>query len=94
MRTEGVSTDQLRTGDLVLNYGMRIRLTAREVYQSWSSPRWGEDGSTVYRFDGHVENADEIHALGRDHVTSGLLRGSYWAVQGNDLASWTRVVSE
>ncbi|MET9260361.1 hypothetical protein [Amycolatopsis sp. NPDC004079] len=82
--TEKVSTDQLRPGDLVLHYGMRIRLGELETYPSCTADR-------VYRFPGTVENKDEVLRPG--HVTTGFLGADgQWSVQGNNLATWFRVV--
>jgi hypothetical protein len=83
-RTERVDTSQLAEGDLVWNYGMRIRLGARREHDHGTGPYWA--------FEGVVENADELRA-DRDHVTTGLLRADgLWTVQGNTLAKWTRIL--
>lgn len=79
-----VLISQLREGDLVHSYGMRIRLGALRTYP-------GTYGTT-YAFDGTVENADELRAQAGGHVTDGLLRSdNRWTVQSNDNARWSRI---
>lgn len=82
---EIVDTTVLVTGDLVLSHDMRIRLGERHTGGYHADAVW---------FDGVVENAEALRALGRDHVTYGLLRADgTWTVQGNELATWRRVIS-
>lgn len=84
-QTEKVTTDQLNPGDLVLHCDMRIRLGER-------SRRAGTNGRVVYYFPGTVENAAELREQ-PNHITRGLLDADgQWPVQGNDLATWFRVV--
>lgn len=81
---EKVTTDQLQPGDLVLSHGMRIRLGERNEYA-------GSYGGTAWWFPGTVENMSEVYQP--DHVTAGLLKADgQWTIQGNELATWWRVV--
>lgn len=80
-----VSTDKLRTGDLIRHHGMLIRLGERNTYI-------GDTGRTVYWFDGAVENMEEVSQP--DRVTAGLVKpDGRWTVQGNELATWDRVLA-
>lgn len=86
--TESVDTTELRDGDLVLNYGMLIRLS--NGHESTSHPV--NEYSPTMRFDGEVENYDEIKDT---YAVRGLLRSDrQWAIQGNRLARWARVIEE
>lgn len=87
--TEHVDTTQLRTGDLVLHHGMRIRLGERTEH-------WLPE--LVVHFEGTVENMPEL--TGPDGLAvwplTGLLpatgpEAGTWSVQGNDLAFWIRL---
>lgn len=83
-RTERVSTDQLHAGELVLHYGMRIRLGERHEYV-------GDGGGLAWWYPGTVENMSEVYRS--DHATAGLLKADgKWTIQGNVLATWRRVV--
>lgn len=87
-----LSTDKLKTGDLVLTDGMRVRLGP---VKTWSSQH-----GTVYGFEGTVENLPEVLAAG--HVPASFLqttkwvdaegwvidRRDSWTIQGNQYASW------
>ncbi|MEV4454446.1 hypothetical protein [Microbispora sp. NPDC049633] len=85
-------TSQLRPGDIVLEFGMRVRLPEQEP-RTWK----GFQGRTVYAWKGQVENLDEVLAEGlvpraflcEDRWDGGRwvceLTGA-WTVQGNDLA--------
>jgi hypothetical protein len=89
-------TSKLRAGDVVVTYGMRVRLPAEpRVYENH-----GHEGRAVYAWDGIVENLDEVVADGfvpRSFLTEELwvdgkgwvfeLTGC-WVIQGNDLAIW------
>lgn len=82
---EKVTTDQLQPGDLVLNHGMRIRLGERRTFV-------GYGGNDAWWFPGTVENMSEVHRP--DHATGVLLKeDGQWTVQGNELATWWRVVA-
>lgn len=81
--TEVVSTDELAEGDIVLHYGMVIKLGAPQVFQGFSQ-------RAVYHLPGQVQNMAEIFRPG--HVTWGLLKADgSWPIQGNSMATWTRV---
>lgn len=80
---EDVTTDQLVEGDIVLHYGMVIRVGTPQVFQGFSQ-------RAVYHLPGQVQNMAEVFRP--DHVTRGLLKAdASWAIQGNSLARWTRV---
>ena len=84
-QAEKVRTNELRTGDLVLHYGMRIRLGERHEYTN-------DVGSAAWWFPGTVENMSEVYRP--DHVTAGLLHeDAQWTIQGNELASWWRLTA-
>lgn len=90
------TTDQLREGDVVLHYGMRILIDG-------PAHTYPDRGHTVYRWPGLVLNADELcdpaspsysgyiasHLRGtrwRDIVPR--RRMDDWPVQGNGMALW------
>jgi hypothetical protein len=94
-----MDTSQIRVGDLVLNYGMRIRIDEIKVIE--------EPDGNCYCCLGTVLNKDEAikvhdiprsfmfneirHVHGPDHPGA---REDYWNVQGNSLATWTVVRTE
>lgn len=87
-RETGVPTPDLRVGDIVWAYGMRIELRTRSDYE----------GGSVTRFDGYVLNADEVPnsvvpvAWRTSSEHPEYPRGTYWAIQGNARALWSREV--
>ncbi|KAB2344852.1 hypothetical protein [Actinomadura rudentiformis] len=98
LATERVATPDLRGGDLVLHYGMRVRIPAE--------PRtWRRKDMTVYGWDGQIENLDEVltaglvpHAFLREEVwmdgEGWVCRTTdRWVIQGNELAMWTRLLA-
>jgi hypothetical protein len=100
--TVSVDTSQIRVGDLVLNYGMRIRIDEIQVHEDETSY-----GGKVYRCLGtvlNVEEAIEKYDIPRSfmfneirHVYCTLHPGAredFWNVQGNDLATWTVLRTE
>lgn len=80
-----LKSSELRKGDIVLEYGMHVRLdTALRTYT--------ED---VFAWDGTVVNLAEVLADGfvppsflREWRNGQLFRTNRWVVQGNDLATW------
>ncbi|MDP9870386.1 MULTISPECIES: hypothetical protein [Streptosporangium] len=87
-----LSTPELQAGDVVLTYGMRVRLSPE--------PRIYQNRGTVYAWNGTVENLDEVKAdgfvpmsfLSEGHWVDGKgwvyeVTGR-WVIQGNDLATW------
>ena len=97
MARETVDTSEIRVGDLVLNYGMRIRIDEIQVHDDSTS-----HGGIVYCCYGMVLNVREAidvydiprsfmfneirHVHGAGHPGA---REDFWNVQGNDLARWT-----
>jgi hypothetical protein len=98
-----LDTSQLKAGDVILNYGMRILLRG-SANEYPSRNRAG--ATTVYHWaDALVTNLEEVKAEGR--VPIGWLypdkwglgeRGGWgkdwgaeptWAIQGNELARWS-----
>ncbi len=80
---QAVTTDQLRTGDVVLRHGMRLRLNMVATYT-------GTNGEVRWSCTGTIENLDEVHADGFIRcATSGM-----WAAQGSTLANWARIEKE
>jgi hypothetical protein len=87
-----LNTTELRIGDVVHLYGMRIRLD--------NPPHIEQRERTVYAWVGDVLNPDEVIAAGV--VPRSFLGDNYWiegqgwmwfqtnkwTVQGNDLARW------
>jgi hypothetical protein len=100
--TQVVDTSQIQIGDLVFNFGMRIRIDEIEVHEDETS-----HGGKVYCCLGTVLNVQEAieqhdiprsfmfnearHVHGPRHPDA---REDYWNVQGNDLARWTVVRQE
>ena len=85
---ELVSTDKLREGDVINNYGMMLELRSKKEYPH------GFEGRIVYQFKGYVQNLDEVKKAGL--VPIGWLFDNtegepIWTVQGNNLAKWFRV---
>jgi hypothetical protein len=94
-----VDTSQIGVGDIVLNYGMRIRIDEIQVHEDETS-----HGGFVYCCLGTVLNVEDAvtihdiprsfmfnetrHVHGPDHPDA---REDFWNVQGNDLARWTVV---
>jgi hypothetical protein len=85
--SDHVKTSELRTGDVVATGAGRVLLGDRRVY--------GEAGAEVYRFDGRILDFDpeesDTHRWVRG-VNRGYDAPDAWAVQGNDLARWSRLV--
>ena len=89
-----VSTSEIQVGDLVLDYGMRIRIDEIQVHEDPTS-----HGGKVYCCLGtvlNVQEAIEHHGIPRSFMWDeerfnkgpGHGREDYWNVQGNDLARW------
>lgn len=89
---EVVTTPELREGDIVCAYGMRIKLGERHI-----DPRADRD---VVWFLGTILNVEEVDANGwvpRGWRTNDRYPefepGTFWQVQGNELATWAREVT-
>jgi hypothetical protein len=88
--TEVVNTPALRNGDIVLTWGMRVKLSNRTETQ------YGDELPVIH-FDGLVTNPDEVipYIVNKSMRTrEGWEPGTYWAIQGNGFARWTREVHE
>ena len=85
---EDVKSSDLRTGDVVACEAGRVVLGERRVFGR------GE-ARPVYRFDGRIldfdPEANSTHRWVRG-VNVGYDAPDAWAVQGNDLARWSRLV--
>jgi hypothetical protein len=84
MKTEPVKTTDLQVGDLVYAHGCVVRLTA--VNQRWTDERTGRP----------VVNFQTEYVSGTadwPDVHGWITRGEY-RIQGNDLATEARVLSE
>lgn len=88
--TEGVGTDELRTGDVVRFYGARLVID-REIT---SFP--GGHGRTVYATEARIDNWEDMKGYAEEDpgsaaawivAQSSELR---WSVQGSGLDTWTR----
>src|SRR5258708_26678868 len=81
--TATVPTGQLRVGDVVLNYGMRVRIDAINPYPGQYGPAWSCPGTVL--------NVAEV--LAAEVVPASFMtregRRDYCAVQGNYRARWT-----
>lgn len=87
-----LNTHELRVGDIVHEYGMRIRLD--------NPPTITKRERTVYAWVGDILNLDEVIAagvvpkafLGDSEWVDGegwvWKQHNRWTVQGNDLATW------
>lgn len=87
--TERVNTHLLATGDIVHTWGMRVLLGERGECHDQST------GRTVVWFAGTVTNPDAVDPRlvplsFRYHPD--YAPGTYWVIQGNDLATWAREV--
>ena len=88
-----LNTHELRVGDIVHEYGMRVRLD--------NPPIVTQRERTVYAWGGDVLNPDEVIAagvvprsfLGDHYWIDGTgwqwFQTNKWTVQGNDLARWS-----
>lgn len=87
-----LDTSELKSGDIVLTYGMRVLLGERRTYEG--------DREPVYQFDGTVTNLEEVLEEGfvpaswlhhwtfvEGHRT--LTRKDRWVIQGNRFARWS-----
>jgi hypothetical protein len=92
MATERVTTDQLRTGDVVHHYGMALRVD-RDILHN--------PEADVYSTDAHIENWLELKRQARrdtaGHVANSLAAfitqqavDHRWTIQGNSMATWYR----
>jgi hypothetical protein len=93
-----VHTGELQVGDVVLTYGMRVRIDAIQEHKDE-----GTHGGVFWSSDGTVTNLDEVKAAGvvppswlcTEKFVEGqgwtTDRNDRWNVQGNDLATWTVV---
>jgi hypothetical protein len=92
-----VKTSEIRVGDVVLNYGMRIRIDEIKVVPDAST--YGGEFRCCLGTVLNKQEAIEVHDIprgfmfnearhvyGPDHPDA---REDYWNVQGNDLATWT-----
>lgn len=107
MRTESVTTGELRQGDRVLNYGM-VLLIDLDIKVSKSHPLIEERGAVLYthalieNWDEVCREADEGHNIMRfirGLTNSDIREGRHdgkprWTIQGNNLARWARVNEE
>lgn len=87
MSSKSVDTSKLREGDIVIHYGMRLRLGEIREYEMLC----GQEMKTVYASDGELLNPEEVRERG--FIPWGLLfvygtEKPVWRVQGNDLAWW------
>lgn len=91
--TERVNTHDLKTGDIVWTHGMRVACGARgERYDA-------STGRTVVWFHGIILNRADVDAAGlisvgfrTDTRFPGYAPGTFWQIQGNELAYWNREV--
>jgi hypothetical protein len=87
--TERVNTLELNTGDIVWTHGMRVELGAR------GSRVTGNDKIVVW-FAGRVLNPNDVNArlvpvsFRTDDRYPDYAPGTFWQIQGNDLADWNR----
>lgn len=85
---ERVNTHALATGDTVHHYGMVILLGERGERFDPST------GRTVVWFAGTVLNSNDVDLARLVPVSwrtaPGYAPGTYWLIQGNDLAHWVR----
>ena len=91
-----VDTSQIRVGDLVLNYGMRIRIDQIRVIEEPDGNCYCCYGTVL-----NVQEAIEGHDIPRSFMFNEIrhvygaghpgAREDYWNVQGNSLATWTVV---
>ncbi|MFB8281912.1 hypothetical protein [Nocardia colli] len=91
IHTESVSTDQLNTGDVVYNHGMRLVID-QEIT---SCP--GTGNNTIYRTSARIDNwAEMVERAESDPTIAGfIVRQSpqqRWVIQGNELARWGREI--
>jgi hypothetical protein len=88
-KTEMVKTSELRPGDIVWHFSMRIKLA--DDRREWE----GQFGTT-YAFKGLVLNARDFDrgASKADDYIASFMRSDndHWTVQGNDNARWSREV--
>jgi hypothetical protein len=94
-QTRTVKTSELKVGDIVRNYGMRIRINAITEHKDEKS-----HGGVFWSSDGQVLNLDEVREAGivpmswlrTERFVDGegwvTDRVDFWNVQGNDLATW------
>ncbi|MGW0033042.1 hypothetical protein ACWDXD_24900 [Streptomyces sp. NPDC003314] len=84
-------SSELRKGDVVHEYGMRVRLDELHC-----EPYPGQGGSLVYSWGGTVLNLDEVRTEG--HVPASflrewqgltLVREDAWTIQGSDHRRWS-----
>lgn len=78
-KIETVPTTLLQADDLVLTHGMKVQL-------SHPLPTDRED---VVAWSGIVTNYADVIAEGR--IPASFIRDRQWTIQGNQLATWTRV---
>jgi hypothetical protein len=94
--SEKIPTSQIRVGDVVRAYGMRVRIDTIREY----APEGSSGSDVAWSCQGTVLNLDEVRAaqlvpmgwLTRDKWVEGqgwaACRDDAWTVQGNDLATW------
>lgn len=88
--TERVPTSDLRADDVVLTHGLHVRLGERREY-----PDHAGTGTMVYAFTGTILNPEYLTTDAGRYSFGGIiaLDGSDgWTIQGNDYASWARVL--
>ena len=98
MATEEITTHDIKVGDLILNYGMRLRVDQEP--QPTRHPVDSAAGVTLATA-ARIENWNELvtEADAGDHCVSSFIVGhaqqdhdgvARWVIQGNGWATWVR----
>lgn len=83
-RLENVSTHELKSGDIVLAYGMRLLLSGDGTV---STGHPTTDPGPALWWSATILNIDEVRE--EPLVPNAWIRDGKWTVQGNRLARWT-----
>jgi len=80
---ENVSTHDLKDGDVIHRYGMRIQITGPGKVTNHPTNEY----SPTLWWDGQILNIGEVRDTG--YIPRSWIGDGRWTIQGNGLARWT-----
>ncbi|AMS01076.1 hypothetical protein SEA_ARCHERNM_82 [Mycobacterium phage ArcherNM] len=89
MTYEEISTHDIKLGDIVWHFGMRLRIVSEP--RETNHPK--NEYSPTLAADSIIENWDEVKDFVGNLATVDDQGIRHWGVQGNGLARWSREVA-